>query len=275
MLSPLSTPAPGRVVGTGLSAVLHLAVVALVVFGLPDLERPAHSETVIPITIVPPPQPEPEPAKPEPETARKPPEPETKPEVAETPPPPKPAKPEPQAKPEIAEKPPEAPEPPAPAKPALEDIRPDATDEAPAPDAAPQEAKRTDGPADITKPSDKAAAVIGRWILQPLTVKHTGHPCGDASESGTIDLIGERGPGAYHGTLRTHVKWTRCPAQVASYYIELRIKGSDVLMVGSGFVDSGTVNGDVMSLKDAYGVSIWRRQKTPPAPARSGAGGRR
>ena len=232
MLSTLSSPAPGRAAGTGLSAALHLAALALILFGLPDLPRLPDKPTVIPVEFVNLPEPQPQPS-------------------AEAP-----------ATPETAEKPPAAPTtPPDRASPTLEDVRPDGPNKS---DAAPQEATRTDEPDDgALKPDDKTA-VIGRWLLEPLTVKHTGHPCGDATESGTLELTGERGPGEFHGTLRTHVRWTRCPAQVASYYVEVRIKGDAVLMVGSGFADSGTVAGDTMSLRDAYGVSVWRKQKLPP-----------
>lgn len=236
MLSPLSSLAPRRAAGTGLSALLHLAAVAIVIFGLPDLRLPARSETVIPVEILQLPEPEPQP--------------------------------EPPAKPETAEASPKAPTQPSDrARPTLEDVRPDQSDKG---DAGPQEASRTDKPADGADKSDDKSTVIGRWLLDPLTVKHTGHPCGDATENGTLELIGERGPGAFHGTLKTHVRWTRCPATVASYYVELRIKGSDVLMVGSGFADRGTMTGDIMSLRDAYGVSTWRRQKLPPAQPGAG-----
>jgi hypothetical protein len=238
VLSPLSSPAPRRALGTGLSAAIHLAVLALVIFGLPDLPRLAETETAIPVQIV-------------------------------QLPPPEPAKPDPAIRPPVAEKPPE---PPARPLPTLEDVRPDTPEEGGS--KAPQEAKRTDDPAEGAKKSDETSAVIGRWLLQPLAVKHTGHPCGDAFESGTLDLIGERGPGQYHGTLKTHVRWTRCAPQVASFYVELRIKGSEVILVGSGFVDTGTVTGDVMSLKDAYGVSVWRRQKVPAPPAKRPTGQR-
>jgi hypothetical protein len=235
VLSTLSSPAPHRGAATGLSAALHLAAVAILLFGLPDLDlrRPVENETAIPVEFVQLPPPEPEPAKPDPAI-----------------------------KPEIAEAPPE---PPARPRPTLEDIRPDAQEEAGPPPPL-EEAKRTEEPADGAKKSDEKSAVIGRWLLDPLTIKQTGHPCGDASESGTLDLIGERGPGEFHGTLKTHVRWTRCPPQVATFYVELRIKGNTVLMVGSGFADHGTVTGDVMSLKDVYGVSTWRRQKTPARP---------
>jgi hypothetical protein len=237
VLSLLSSPAPRRGLGTGLSAALHLAAVAIIIFGLPDFKRPAESATVIPVEF-----------------------------LTEVPaPPPPPPAPEPPAQPDVAAVPPTPPPPP---KPALEDVRPDTDKTA---DGAPQEANRTDKPdSGVDKPEDSKTKVIGRWLLDPLTVKHTGHPCGDATENGTLELIGERGPGAYHGTLRTHVRWTRCAPQVASYYVELRIKGNDVIMVGSGFADQGTKNGDVISLRDAYGVSVWRRQKLPEKNATGG-----
>lgn len=228
MLSTLSSPAPGRAAGTGLSAALHLAALALVIFGLPDLPRLPDKPTAIPVEFVQLPEPQPQ-ITATPTTTEKPPAEETA--------------------------------PPDRARPTLEDVRPAGPDKDA---AAPQEAKRTDQPDDGVGKPDETAKVIGRWVLEPLTVKHTGHPCGDATESGTLELIGERGPGAFHGTLRTHVRWTRCAPQVASYYVELRIKGDTVLMVGSGFADSGTVNGDTMSLRDAYGVSLWRKQKLPP-----------
>jgi hypothetical protein len=247
VLSPLSSPAPRRAAGTGLSAALHLAAVAVIIFGLPDFKRPAESATVIPVEFVTLPEPQPQLQPPPP-----------------PPPPPKPA---------IAEAPPQEPTKPPP--PTLEDVRPDKANKGEKPDksnkaeetdSAPQEAKRPD-PSDETvgKPDDSKTVVIGRWLLDPLTVKHTGHPCGDATENGTLELTGERGPGQFHGTLRTHVHWTRCPPQVASYYVELRIKGNTVLMVGSGFADQGTKNGDIMSLRDAYGTSVWRRQTLPAA----------
>ncbi|HVO17505.1 MAG TPA: hypothetical protein VMV26_19950 [Alphaproteobacteria bacterium] len=228
MLPTLSSPAPGRAAGTGLSAALHLAALALIIFGLPDLPHLPDKPTAIPVEFLQLPEPQPQ-VPVTPQTAEKPPAEETT--------------------------------PPDRARPTLEDVRPDGPNKDA---AAPQEAKRTDQPDDgVGKPDDKTK-VIGRWLLEPLTIKHTGHPCGDATESGTLELIGERGPGAFHGTLRTHVRWTRCAPQIASYYVELRIKGDTVLMVGSGFADSGTVSGDTMSLRDAYGVSLWRKQKLPP-----------
>ena len=66
---------------------------------------------------------------------------------------------------------------------------------------------------------------------------------------------------------RSKWSWTRCPPQVARFYVELRIKGDKVLMVGSGFADEGTKQGDIMRLRDVYGVSIWRRQDLPKAPS--------
>ena len=230
MLSLLSSPASGRGAGTGLSAVLHLAAVALLVFGLPDLPRPSEAESAIPVTFVPAPPPD----APQ-DLAR--PDPAIQPEKAETPPA----------------------EPPLRPRPVLEDIRPEAPDEAAPP--SPQETARIEEPADGAERSDEKSALLGRWRLEPLTLRRTGHPCGDASASGSLDLIGERGPGAYHGTLKTWVRWTRCPPQVASYYVELRVKDGGVVMVGAGFADRGTLEGDVMRLKDAYGTSVWRRQK--------------
>jgi hypothetical protein len=235
VLSTLSSPAPGRAAGTGLSAALHLAALALIIFGLPDLPRLPDKPTAIPVEFVelPKPQPLPQP-QPTPQTAEKPPAEETR--------------------------PPDRP------KPTLEDVRPDG----PAKDsAAPQEAKRSDVPDEGVGKPDEKSKVIGRWLLEPLMVKHSGHPCGDATENGTLELLGERGPGEFHGTLRTHVRWTRCAPQIASFYVELRIKGDTVLMVGSGFADSGTVSGDTMSLRDAYGVSVWRKQKLPAGNANS------
>jgi hypothetical protein len=216
-----------------LSAVLHLAAVALLVFEMHGVSAPAELETAIPVALV---------------------------RLPEPAPPPEPARPDPAIRPEIAEPPPE---PPLRPRQALEEIRPDAPEQDGI--AAPQEAKRPDEPADGVAMSDEKAAVLGRWRLDPLTLRQTGHPCGDASESGTLDLIGERGPGEYHGTLKTHVQWTRCPPQAATYYVELRIKDGTAVMVGSGFADRGTVDGDVMKLRDAYGVSVWRRQPVAPA----------
>ena len=256
MLSPLSSPAPRRAAGTGLSAALHLAAVAVIIFGLPDFKRPAESATVIPVEFLVLPKPEPQP------------QPQLQP-----PPPPAP----PPAKPEIAEAPPPKPTTPPPAAAAGARGCPPRQGRQIRQGGArirqgvepPQEAKRPDQPDEgVDKPDDSKTVVIGRWLLDPLTVKHTGHPCGDATENGTLELTGERGPGQFHGTLRTHVRWTRCPPQVASYYVELRIKGNTVLMVGSGFADQGTKSGDVISLRDAYGTSIWRRQKLPAAQSR-------
>ena len=131
MLSPLSSLAPRRAAGTGLSALLHLAAVAIVIFGLPDLRLPARSETVIPVEILQLPEPEPQP--------------------------------EPPAKPETAEASPKAPTQPSDrARPTLEDVRPDQSDKG---DAGPQEASRTDKPADGADKSDDKSTVMVRWVV--------------------------------------------------------------------------------------------------------------
>ena len=102
--------------------------------------------------------------------------------------------------------------------------------------------------------------LVGRWILQPLEV-NLKHRCGRASISGVIDLTRKRG-NRFYGSLRTTIRWARCPPEGAVYQIELLIRGDRVVMRDAGGVlDRGLIRGNIMVLKDAYGRSVWRRSK--------------
>jgi len=122
--------------GAVISAVLHVAVLLLVYFGLPDFARPLPPiDTPVPVDIVnvadvtnaPPPPPPKEEAKEEPPKPE-PPKPEEKappppPEAAKTPPPePKPEPPKPEA---VAEAPPPLPKPKARPEPPLKEVEPE------------------------------------------------------------------------------------------------------------------------------------------------------
>ena len=66
----------------------------------------------------------------------------------------------------------------------------------------------------------------------------------------------------FFGSLRTTIRWTRCPPEGAVYKIVLLIRGNRVVMLDAGGVlDSGLIQGNVMVLKDAYGRSVWRRTR--------------
>ena len=102
--------------------------------------------------------------------------------------------------------------------------------------------------------------LVGRWILQPLKV-NLKHRCGKASPSGVINLTKKRG-NRFFGSLRTTIRWTRCPPEGAVHKIVLLIRGNRVVMLDAGGVlDSGLIQGNVMVLKDAYGRSVWRRTR--------------
>ena len=102
--------------------------------------------------------------------------------------------------------------------------------------------------------------LVGRWILQPLKV-NLKHRCGKASLSGVINLTKKRG-NRFFGSLRTTIRWTRCPPEGAVHKIVLLIRGNRVVMLDAGGVlDSGLIQGNVMVLKDAYGRSVWRRTR--------------
>ncbi len=124
--------------GAIVSAVLHVAVLLLVYFGLPEFAREMPPiDTPVPVDIVniaditnapppPPPKPEPqqqEPPRPEPVKAPPPPPPE---EVAAPPPPePKPEQPKPEPPKAVAEAPPPLPKPKARPEPPLKEVKPE------------------------------------------------------------------------------------------------------------------------------------------------------
>lgn len=197
-----------------------------------DLDLPsaeADLPDAIPVEVVPAPPAQPERVAPEP-PASEPQEPET---------------PEPRAA---------APEPPAPPP---ETVPPAAFPE-PKPEPPPQEAAVPPAPSPEPQHRD---GFEGDWVLEPLALDY-GHACGKARITGAIALDEELRPGVWRGTLRTTIDWSECPPEGTRYAIELRIgPGGAVTMTGSGgFVDRGTVDGDVMVLRDEYGKSVWRRR---------------
>ena len=126
------------------------------------------------------------------------------------------------------------------------------------PASAPSSVKvpaQTDG---VPLPSVVNRARYGRWVLKPLTL-NAGHECGSAGITGSIRLTKKRG-NRYVGSLRRTINWSRCKPEGAIYNIVLVIRGQSVTMLASGIVlDRGTISGDTMVLKDAYGASTWRR----------------
>ena len=114
---------------------------------------------------------------------------------------------------------------------------------------------QTDG---VPLPSAAKGARYGRWVLKPLVV-NTGHQCGAAGITGSIRLTKKQG-NRYIGSLRTTIRWSRCKPEGALYKIVLLIRGQQVTMLDSGGVlDRGTIRGNTMVLRDAYGASTWRR----------------
>lgn len=100
--------------------------------------------------------------------------------------------------------------------------------------------------------------LVGRWILQPLKV-NLREPCGRASISGFINLTKKRG-NRFFGTLRTTIRWARCPPEGMLRQIVLLIRGNRVVLRDSGGgVSRGLIQGNVMTLKDPYGRSVWVR----------------
>lgn len=114
---------------------------------------------------------------------------------------------------------------------------------------------QTDG---VPLPGALKRAPYGRWVLDPL-ILNAGHQCGSAGITGSIRLTKKRG-NRYVGSLRRTIQWSRCKSEGAVYNIVLIIRGQNVTMLASGTVlDRGTISGNKMVLKDAYGASTWRR----------------
>lgn len=245
-------------IGPALSAVLHLAAITVAVLGLPDWRRTAATETVVPVEVVLRPAPAIEvPA--ETEKPQDPPEPESAAAQASEPPPP------PAEEAPSAEEASPAMEPPT-VESGAEEAETALPDSIVTPDV--QEAARTDGAPDTEAPPQDRAPLIGRWLLEPLSL-NSGDRCGVALVTGRLDLTASSGPDGFSGVLHTRVRWAHCPTQSANYRVELRVTGNDVVLVGAGFADRGTMSGDRMRLRDAYGVSVWRRQPASSQPADS------
>jgi hypothetical protein len=286
--------------GAALSVLLHVVLLAVFTVVVPVLSRPAAPEkdTAIPVEVVqrPPetkadektekkepeekkpelakkiPEPPklelpkanaaPEPVRPEPPKAESPP---ATPAAKITPPPP-PAPPPPKAAPSPpAASPPAFPPEPAPHEPASPPPPPTLPPEARLPPAPPpipqppqaQPGTKVDADDDAVPPLPKKG--LGYWVLEPVTV-NLGHKCGLARLTGVIELKEEIGEGRYRGTMRTRIGWSACPPEGALRNVELRIKGSEVEMIGSGFVDRGVIRANTMLLEDAYGRSVWKKR---------------
>jgi hypothetical protein len=286
--------------GAALSALLHVAVIAGLTISLPVFGGPAvpEPETALPVEIVPrapETKPEekaeetkPEEKKPEPPDAKKipdpvlleppaekkipepvnpePPKPESTPPspAAKTSPPPPPAAAPKAAPPAPSTFPPTLPAepaPPAPAGPPPPSFLPEARlppAPPPTPEATPlRPGTKVDADDDAPPPLNRNA--FGHWVLEPVTV-NLGHKCGLARITGVLELKERVAEGRYRGTMRTRIAWTVCPAEGVVREVELRIKGGEVEMVGSGFIDRGVIGANTMMLEDAFGRSVWKKR---------------
>lgn len=284
-----------RRIGLVLSAVLHALVLAALTLSFPVFGGPAaQEERTIPVELVqrpPEPAPEekkPELKKPEPPEAQKtpeppkvtpppakaapepatpePPKPATTPPTpaAKTAPPPPPAAPAPKAAPEAPASSPPAPRPepsPEPATPPAPSSLPEAKLPAtppPLPDTAqPRPGTKVDADDDAAPPPTKKG--LGYWVLEPVTV-NLRHPCGLARLTGVIELKEQTPEGHYRGTMRTRIAWASCPPEGVLRDVEIRIRGRQVEMVGTGFVDRGVMGQNTMLLEDSFGRSVWRKR---------------
>jgi hypothetical protein len=101
---------------------------------------------------------------------------------------------------------------------------------------------------------------LGYWVLEPVTVD-LRHPCGLARISGVLELKERLAEGRYRGTMRTRIAWSACPPEGVLRQVELRIRGGEVEMIGTGgFVDRGVIGQKTMLLEDAFGRSVWKKR---------------
>lgn len=276
--------------GAAISALLHLGIAAAVLLVLPTPTKPKATPPKIPVEIVRPLEKPPEKKKPEKKLAKKKPDaaPKAKPKPvpkepkkeaeAKLPEKLKPAKkqtplPAEKAKPKMAA--PKKAEPKI-AEPAKEPPRRPVEQKAKPPEPKKVEKQLAEKPAKAkpkgggrkVKPNpyiDNQISMIqrklvGRWILQPLKV-NLQHRCGKASISGFINLTKKRG-NRFFGTLRTTLRWAHCPPEGMLRRIVLVIRGNRVVLRDSGGgVSRGLIQGNLMSLRDSYGQSVWVRSQ--------------
>ncbi len=281
--------------GAAFSALLHLGVAAAILLVLPEPKKPKATPREVPVEIVRPMEKKPEKKKPpiklakkkpstvvkaKPRPAPKEPKKEAKPKPPEKPNPPEKLKPllaekvkpkpppEPKkAEPKIAEPVKEPPLVPAEKKPKPPELKPIPKRVEKQIAEKPAKAKPKGGGRKVKPNPDSDSQIsmiqrklVGRWILQPLRV-NLKHRCGSAAISGVINLTRKRG-NRFFGSLRTTIRWAGCPPEGAVYQIVLVIRGDRVVMLDAGGVlDSGLIKGNIMILKDAYGRSVWRRDR--------------
>ncbi len=280
--------------GVAISALLHLGIAAAVLLVLPTPTKPKATPPKIPVEIVRPLEKPPEKKKPEKKLAKKKPAPAPK---AKPKPVPKEPKKEAKAKPPEKPKPAKKQEPlpaekakpkmaapkkaePKIAEPAKEPPRRPIEQKAKPPELKPIPKKVEEQLAEKpAKAKPKAGGrkvkpnpyidnqismiqrkLVGRWVLQPLKV-NLQHRCGKAAISGFINLTKKRG-NRFFGTLRTTLRWTHCPPEGVLRRIVLVIRGNRVVLRDSGGgVSRGLIQGNLMSLRDSYGQSIWVRSR--------------
>lgn len=130
----------------------------------------------------------------------------------------------------------------------------------PAPAAPPpQPGLKVDADDDSAPPPNAGKNELGYWVLEPVTV-NLGHKCGLARLSGVLELKEKVAEGIYRGTMRTRIAWANCPAEGVLRQVELRIRGVEVEMVGTGFVDRGVIGQKTMLLEDSFGRSVWKKR---------------
>jgi hypothetical protein len=273
-----------RTGGAALSALLHVGVLALFVFALPQMSRAKpEAEKEIPVEVV---RPLEEKKAEEKKAEVEKPKPEEPPKAAEKPP--EPAKPEPAKPAPPAAAPPKAEPPKAEAPPAAEPPKAEAPKPEPPPAAeppAPQPPRAAEAPppvppqaAEIPKsPAPEASAggrpadpnevaladekdVIAYWDLKPIEIGPSP-TCGRIRVEGQIRLIARSGKTGFVGTMRVLHVPSLCKAEAKVYGIGMLIDGSKVTLLGQDFGDTGVIDGDTMYLRDRYGISTWTRRE--------------
>jgi hypothetical protein len=232
----------------------------------PDVQKQPPPNLELPKPDLPKPDVTPELAKPEPpKLGAQPPSPAGR--TAPPPPPrpraaaaPKPAPPPPAGFPAAkGEPPPSEPASPPPAPSSLPEAKLPAAPP-PLPAEPPPPGLKVDADDDAAPPPNPGKNELGYWVLEPVTV-NLGHKCGLARLSGALELKQKVSEGVYRGTLRTRIAWTSCPPEGVLRQVELRIRGGEVEMVGTGgFVDRGVIGQKTMLLEDSFGRSVWKKR---------------